>query len=151
MQLTPKQIDYCMECGVCTGSCPISRELPNFSPRQILKRAMEEPDGDILKSRELWACLSCSRCSDRCPVGIDFPEFIRSYRKKARELGNIPQESHHGILQTITDLQSCDIKQNRTSWAKEAGKFQETGEYFYFVGCLPLLGRLSRSAREGSR
>lgn len=98
---------------------------------------MVEPDGDILRSRELWACLSCARCSDRCPVGIDFPELIRLYRKKARAVESIPQESHHGILQTITSLQACDIKQNRTAWAKKAGSFQEIGEYFYFVGCLP--------------
>ncbi len=82
MQLTKQQIDYCMECGVCTGSCPISHERPGFSPRQMIKRTLVEPDGYILQSNDLWACLSCSRCSDRCPVGIDFPEFIRSYRKK---------------------------------------------------------------------
>jgi heterodisulfide reductase subunit C len=39
--LTQKQIDYCMECGLCTGSCPISRELSKFSPRQLIKQAVE--------------------------------------------------------------------------------------------------------------
>ncbi|PQP34165.1 (Fe-S)-binding protein, partial [Desulfobacteraceae bacterium SEEP-SAG9] len=105
MQLTRKQIDYCMECGVCTGSCPISRELPTFSPRQMIKRSLMQSNVDLLQSRELWACLSCARCSERCPAEIDFPEFIRSYREKARKAGNLPRESHHGILQFIADLQ----------------------------------------------
>ena len=137
MQLTRKQIDYCMECGVCTGSCPISRELPTFSPRQMIKRSLMQSNVDLLQSRELWACLSCARCSERCPAEIDFPEFIRSYREKARKAGNLPRESHHGILQFIADLQTHDLKQHRTEWAEGAGAFQESGEYFYFVGCLP--------------
>jgi heterodisulfide reductase subunit D len=126
-----------MECGVCTGSCPISRELPSFSPRQIIKRAMMKLDGDLLQSRELWACLSCASCTERCPVEIDFPEFICSHRQKARKAGNLPLESHHGILQAISSLQTHDIKQQRTGWAEGVGTFRETGEYFYFVGCLP--------------
>ena len=137
MQLTQTQIDYCMECGVCTGSCPISRELTTFSPRQMIKHSIMKPNGDLLQSREIWACLSCARCSERCPVEIDFPEFIRSYRNEARKVGNLPLESHHGVLQFIASLQTRNIKQQRTGWAEEAGAFRETGDYFYFVGCLP--------------
>ena len=137
MKLTQQQIDYCMECGVCTGSCPISRELTTFSPRQMVKRSMMNPKGDLVGSRELWACLSCARCSERCPVEINFPEFIRSYRDKAREVGNLPIESHHGVLQCIASLQTHAIKQQRTAWAQDVGTFRQEGEYFYFVGCLP--------------
>lgn len=137
MQLTKQQIDYCMECGVCTGSCPISHERSGFSPRQMIKRTLVEPDGNILQSDDIWACLSCSRCSDRCPVGIDFPEFIRSYRTKARAVANLPRESHHGIFQTVTSIQSGNLKQNRTAWTSGVGKIKDQGEYFYFVGCAP--------------
>ena len=137
IHLTQKQIDHCMECGLCTGSCPVSRELPTFSPRQIIKRAVLDPDGGLVRSREIWACLSCASCSERCPAEIDFPEFITSHRQQARRAGNFPHESHHGILQAIAGLQTRDIKQQRTGWAHEAGKFSDTGKYFYFVGCLP--------------
>ena len=137
MQLTKQQIDYCMECGVCTGSCPISYDRPGFSPRQMIKRTLVEPDGDILKSSDIWACLSCSRCSDRCPVGIDFPAFIRTYREKAIAVGNLPRESHHGIFQSLTALQSGPRSQNRIGWASDCGKISERGDYFFFVGCLP--------------
>jgi len=135
--LTQKQIDYCMECGLCTGSCPISRELSTFSPRQIIKRAMLDPDGGLVSSREIWACLSCANCSGRCPAEIDFPEFIGAHRQEARQARNFPQESHHGIMQAIAGLQTHNLKQQRTSWAQKAGTFRDTGEYFYFVGCLP--------------
>ena len=155
MELTQKQIDYCMECGVCTGSCPISRVLPSFSPRQMIKRAMMEPGEDLLKSRDLWSCLSCARCSVRCPAEIDFPEFNRTFREQARRVGNLPQESHHGMLQSIASMQTLDIKQQRVAWAEETGTFKETGEYFYFVGCLPyfevIFRYLDLSPLQGAR
>ena len=132
--LTQKQIDYCMECGLCTGSCPVSRELPTFSPRQMIKRAVLDPDGGLAGSREIWSCLSCASCSGRCPAEIDFPEFISSHRQQARRAGNFPQESHHGIMQAIAGLQTRNLKQQRTAWAREAGAFRDSGEYFYFVG-----------------
>ena len=126
-----------MECGLCTGSCPISRELSTFSPRQLIKQAVLDPDGSLVQRREIWSCLSCASCSERCPAEIDFPEFISTHRQEARKAGNFPQESHHGILQAVAGLQTGDLKQKRTRWAREAGAFGETGEYFYFVGCLP--------------
>jgi Fe-S oxidoreductase len=103
----------------------------------MIKRTLVEPDGSILQSDDVWACLSCSRCSDRCPVGIDFPEFIRSYREKAIAVGNLPRQSHHGIFQTLTTLQSGNLKQSRIEWTKGCGTIREKGEYFYFVGCAP--------------
>ncbi len=137
MQLTKQQIDYCMECGVCTGSCPISYELPTFSPRQMIKRTLVDFEEDILQSQDLWACLSCSRCSDRCPVGIDFPEFIRSHREKAIAVKNLPGESHQGVFQTLTNIQAKGLQQNRISWTEGVGKIQQKGDYFFFVGCAP--------------
>ncbi len=143
MQLSQQQIDYCMECGVCTGSCPVAMEMEGFSPRQMIKRAMADPDGEILMSQDLWACLSCSRCSDRCPVEIDFPVFIREFRNKARKKGNLPKLSHHGMFQTMTQIQKAQIVngsqasgKKRVAWAKEAGKIKDTGDYFYFSGCI---------------
>ena len=135
--LTQKQIDYCMECGLCTGSCPVSRELSTFSPRQMIKRAVLDPDGGLVGSREIWSCLSCASCSGRCPAEIDFPEFISSHRQQARRAGNFPEESHHGIMQAIAGLQTRNLKQQRTAWARDTGAFRDSGEFFYFVGCLP--------------
>ena len=136
MQLSQFQIDYCMECGVCTGSCPVAMEREDFSPRQMIKRTMSEPEADILGSKDIWACLSCSRCSDRCPVEIDFPGFIKAYRAKAGAAGNLPKLSHHGMFHTLTRIQASGVKQDRIGWARAAGKISETGDYFYFSGCV---------------
>lgn len=135
--ISKEQIDYCMECGVCTGSCPVSRIFPEFSPRQYIKRVMAGEASDVAQNREIWACLSCARCHVRCPAEIDFPEFNRSWRTKAVEAGCLPRQSHHGILQTIAGLQTRNIRQQRTQWAKDARTFDDIGTHFYFTGCLP--------------
>ena len=72
-------------------------------------------------------------------IGHDIEAFFAglAHRQQARRVGNFPQESHHGILQTVAGLQTRNLKQQRTGWAEKAGAFRDTGEYFYFVGCLP--------------
>jgi len=135
--LTKEQIAFCVECSHCIGACPISLENTLFSPKLIIRQASLGLDEMITPSREIWSCLGCAQCNTRCPAQIDIVEFIRSYRQKARQEGYLPSESHHGILQSLARLQTLSIRQQRIDWAEKAGKFRETGEVFYFVGCLP--------------
>jgi len=127
----------CLDCGVCTGSCPISRVLPSFSPRLIVEKALLELGDELLQDREIWSCLTCSRCFERCPTKINFPEFMRVLREQATQRGISPVLSHHGMLQSIMEFQAMGIQQKKTGWASEAGKIAETGDTFFFVGCMP--------------
>ena len=92
---------------------------------------------NIIQSPEAWSCLGCAQCHTRCPALIDIAEINRSFRLLARSAGYLPMESHHGIIQTITRFQKFSIEQKRNEWAEKIGKFRESGEVFYFVGCLP--------------
>lgn len=131
------QTFYCLDCGVCTGSCPVSRVQPSFSPRIIVEKALLELGDELLHDRELWSCLTCGRCFERCPTNINFPEFMRALREEAFKAGTTPLLSHHGMLQTIMELQTQGIHQKKTGWALEAGKVAEKGDTFFFVGCMP--------------
>ncbi|MBW2590953.1 MAG: 4Fe-4S dicluster domain-containing protein, partial [Deltaproteobacteria bacterium] len=91
---------YCLDCGVCTSSCPVSKVFPDFSPRQIIERSLyelEDPSDDTI-----WSCLTCAQCSVRCPADINFPEFIRLIRGEAISSGFDGQVTHNGMLQTIS-------------------------------------------------
>ncbi len=128
---------YCLDCGVCTGSCPVSRVLPSFSPRLIVEKALLELGDELLKDKDLWSCLTCGRCYQRCPTGINFPEFMRNLREEAAKRGIAPTLTHHGMLQSVMEFQARGVNQKKTEWAREAGKIAETGDVFYFVGCMP--------------
>ncbi len=72
---------YCLDCGVCTGSCPVSRVLPTFSPRLVVEKAMLELGDELLGDRDLWSCLTCGRCKVKCPMEIDGPALITELRR----------------------------------------------------------------------
>lgn len=141
------QTYFCLDCGVCTGSCPVARVFPDFSPRQIIERSLyelEEPSDSTI-----WSCLTCAQCSVRCPANIDFPEFVRLLRDEAHALGYDGVPAHNGMLQTITAIQTQGIRQNRISWVGN-GKIAETGDVFYFVGCRPYFDVVFRDIDAGS-
>jgi len=138
---------YCLDCGVCTGSCPVSRVFPEFSPRQIIERSLY--DLEEYSDETIWSCLTCAQCSVRCPADINFPEFIRLMRDEARLLGFDGVPAHHGMLQAVTAIQTADVRQNRNFWIQDA-KTSETGDVFYFVGCRPYFDVIFRDIDAGS-
>jgi Fe-S oxidoreductase len=152
MTAIPQLIDatktyFCLDCGVCTGSCPVARVFNDFSPRQIIERSLyglEEPSDSTI-----WSCLTCAQCSVRCPAEIDFPEFVRLLRDEAHKAGLNGTPAHNGMLQTITALQTRDIRQKRNFWL-EGLKTAEKGDTFYFVGCRPYFDVVFRDIQAGS-
>jgi len=138
---------YCLDCGVCTGSCPVSRVFPEFSPRQIIERSLYGLEE--FSDHTIWNCLTCAQCSVRCPADINFPEFIRLMRDQAHSVGFDGVPAHNGMLQTIMSIQTKDVQQNRLFWIED-GKTQETGEVFYFVGCRPYFDVIFRDIDAGS-
>ena len=138
---------FCLDCGVCTGSCPVARIFPDFSPRQIIERSLYEIED--LSDESIWNCLTCAQCSVRCPVNIDFPEFIRLIRDEAHARGYSGVPAHNGMLQSIMSIQTQDIHQNRTFWIKD-GRVSEKGDIFYFVGCRPYFDVIFRDIDAGS-
>ena len=135
---------YCLDCGVCTGSCPVSRVLPSFSPRLFVEKAILELGDELLADPDLWSCLTCGRCFQRCPTNINFPEFMRNLREEAAKKGLAPTLTHHGMLQAVMDFQAAGVRQKKTEWAREAGKIADTGDVFYFVGCMPYFSVIFR-------
>ncbi|MGB6063504.1 MAG: (Fe-S)-binding protein [Desulfomonilaceae bacterium] len=128
---------YCLDCGICTGSCPVSRVTPDFSPRLMVEKVLMDQEENPLEDVNIWSCLSCGQCSARCPSKIDYPEFVRLVRGEAVRQGKGGVPAHRGLFQTIMRLQTLDVKQSKTDWAKEAGRISETGDTYYFVGCAP--------------
>ena len=128
---------HCLECGVCTSSCPVARVNPSFSPRLLVEKALFGFGDEIVRDRDLWSCLVCGRCTSRCPSNVDYLSFIKEMRIEASKLGEKGLFSHDGILNTIMELQSLNLRQKRTFWITDDLEVADEGEYFYFVGCLP--------------
>lgn len=131
------QAYYCLDCGICTGSCPVSRVTEDFSPRLMVEKVLIDQEENPLEDINIWSCLSCGQCSLRCPSKIDYPEFVRLVREEAVRQGKGGISAHRGLFQSIMRLQTLDIHQNKTDWAREAGRIAEAGDTYFFVGCAP--------------
>lgn len=136
--ITQTRAYFCLDCGKCTGVCPVSRVNHNFSPRNILMRAVQKDHESILHEKSIWECLTCGMCEQWCPAQIKYIQFIQAIRELSIGMGEKAECSHGGALQSMMRIMTADnLKQNRTEWIPKDLKVSQKGDYFYFVGCAP--------------
>ena len=78
------KIKSCLQCGTCTGTCPVS-DVMDITPRQTVALFRAGHLTDILNSRTIWICASCYSCSVRCPVGIRVTDTLYALKRIAME------------------------------------------------------------------
>ena len=127
----------CLECGKCTGACPVSRYSSTFSPRQILTGSLHNTHPDIFPKSDLWSCLTCKRCDEVCPSDIKYIDFIHLIRQFQGIENREGTCSHGGILESISKIMMApNLKQQRLDGLNGALQTSRDSEYLYFMGCL---------------
>lgn len=79
-----ERIKRCIQCGTCTGSCPVSYAM-DISPRELIALFRAGEMERIMKSRTIWICASCYACTTRCPSGIKITDTIYALKRTAME------------------------------------------------------------------
>jgi len=128
----------CIQCGKCTGGCPISLVSKAFNIRHILYDVLNTEGEDVARSKEfLWNCSACGTCMARCPKSVDPLEMILTLRSVLVEDGEVP-------IKVRDVLKSIDIRKNpwgigkdmRTEWAEGLDvKHIKDADVLYFVCC----------------
>jgi quinone-modifying oxidoreductase subunit QmoC len=80
------QLGLCMQCGVCSGSCPIGVQM-DYGPRKLFMMIRAGMKEEVLSSNTMWNCTSCYRCVVRCPRGVPVTYILQDLAVKAAELG----------------------------------------------------------------
>lgn len=128
----------CMECGRCTGICPISRHHENYSPRIVITKAGHTDGQSLIDEDMMWYCLTCGACHDRCLADVDYTGFTMKARAGIYKKGESSPYAHGGILHSLMRyMAKDDIKQDRLSWVDKTMRIAKKGEVLYYVGCLP--------------
>ncbi|PLX40045.1 MAG: hypothetical protein C0608_10100 [Deltaproteobacteria bacterium] len=136
------ELAACLQCGRCTGGCPMSIRSP-LNSRKFLYESLIREDGEALLEREeVWDCTSCRTCSSRCPRELDPAMVMRAVRTVKIEGGRIPK--------TLMDAMESSLKHGnpwgrsrmkRTAWAEgiTVNSIEEDAESerLWFVGCTP--------------
>ncbi len=100
-QLKEAGIDIlkCMQCGMCTGSCPSGRHT-SLNVRRLVRHAMKSRD--VLEDEELWMCTTCYNCQERCPRRIDIVDAILKIRSIAAH-GGIMLPEHKQVIKLLLE------------------------------------------------
>lgn len=80
------KLSMCMQCGACSGSCPIGTQM-DHGPRKIIMMIRAGMKEEVLSSNTLWNCTSCYRCTVRCPRKIPVTYLIQDLAAKAADMG----------------------------------------------------------------
>ena len=81
----------CLQCGKCTGSCPISSAQVG-GPRQLIARILAGMKDEALQDPTWWYCVSCGTCANRCPVEINMYPVATVLCEMAEAQGVVPSE-----------------------------------------------------------
>lgn len=60
----------CLQCGKCSGGCPITSEKVG-GPRRMIAQILYGLKEQALRDPTWWYCVSCGTCASRCPVEIN--------------------------------------------------------------------------------
>jgi len=78
------RIKRCLQCGTCTGSCPVSYAM-DISPRMVIALFRAGEIEKILRSRTIWICASCYMCTTRCPQAIKITDILYALKRTAMD------------------------------------------------------------------
>ena len=82
-----ENLEQCLQCGKCTGNCPVAAITPSYNPRAIINDILAGSTARLLDSEEIWRCFWCANCYRVCPVDIHYPLLMMQLRYMALEHG----------------------------------------------------------------
>jgi heterodisulfide reductase subunit C2 len=80
------KLALCMQCGVCSGSCPIGTQM-DHGPRKLFMMIRAGMKEAVMTANTMWNCTSCYRCVVRCPRGVPVTYILADLATKAVEMG----------------------------------------------------------------
>jgi Fe-S oxidoreductase len=129
----------CIQCGMCTGSCPVARKA-NLNVRRYMREVSAAGRVSIHPQDELWSCTTCATCGIRCPKEIIPYDFLIDIRSLVVEKGQIAPTLRDALESIFKNGNPWErIRSKRSEWAEGLNiKHVSQGvEILYFVGCTP--------------
>ncbi len=129
----------CIQCGKCTGGCPVARKT-TLNIRRMIYHMLVEPELDVHAHQELWDCTCCFTCVERCPKDVRPADLIIELRGQLVESGRIPETIGAALMGAFRQGNPTGMaREDRASWVNgtKPKPAQEGCELLYYVGCTP--------------
>ncbi len=91
MEKSGQNLLQCLQCGKCSGSCPITSGRVG-GPRRLIARILSGMQAEALADPTWWYCVSCGTCATRCPVEINMYAVSTALCEMAAAQGVTPSE-----------------------------------------------------------
>ena len=90
----------CIQCGRCTGGCPVALRTPLRVRCFMNDTQNEERLEELSEKPEIWDCTTCYTCAARCPKGLEPLEVLIGLRSLLIEEGKV-QPTVRDALESI--------------------------------------------------
>ncbi len=77
-----ERIRHCLQCGLCSGSCPLSLYM-DYTPRRLMHLSREGFKEEVLSSYTIWLCTCCYACMVECPKQINITHLMYALKTRA--------------------------------------------------------------------
>lgn len=77
-----ERIRHCLQCGLCSGSCPLSLYM-DYTPRRLMHLSREGFKEEVLSSLTIWLCTCCYACMVECPKKINITHMMYALKERA--------------------------------------------------------------------
>jgi len=126
-----------MQCGACTGVCPVG-EIASYSPRQIIRNVALDRASKVSVDEASWSCATCNSCVQQCPRSIGILDLLKSVRRQVVRAGFLPRYFDKPVKSLKENGNPWGGKRgNRLDWAKAANlpAYTRDHEYCLFTCC----------------
>jgi Fe-S oxidoreductase len=134
----------CIQCGRCTGGCPVSMKTA-LNIRGIIYEVLIEDSVDPSLMPVLWDCTNCLTCTIRCPKDIKPADVIIGLRSYIVGEGKgVPPRVRDALMSAFTRGNTLGFAtEGRDDWIEgldfEVTNVLDTGEtdLLFYIGCTP--------------
>lgn len=134
----------CIQCGRCTGGCPVSMKTA-LNIRGIIYEALIEDQMEISGMEVLWDCTNCLTCTTRCPKDIKPADVIIGLRGHIVGEGKgVPPQVRDALMSAFTRGNTLGFAaEDREQWMEELDfevkNVLDEGktDLLFYVGCTP--------------
>jgi Fe-S oxidoreductase len=132
----------CIQCGRCTGGCPVALRTPLRVRCFMNDTQNEEQLEELSEKPEIWDCTTCFTCAARCPKGLEPLEVLIGLRSLLIEEGKVQPTVRDALESIFKDGNPWGSpRAKRLDWTEELEvktlepEAEETTDVLLFICC----------------
>jgi Fe-S oxidoreductase len=132
----------CIQCGRCTGGCPVALRTPLRVRCFMNDTQNEEQLEELSEKPEIWDCTTCFTCAARCPKGLEPLEVLIGLRSLLIEEGKVQPTVRDALESIFKDGNPWGSpRAKRQDWTEELEvktlepEAEETTDVLLFICC----------------